>query len=80
MRINQDLPTQDGRANIRPYNLRDRLGDQDSFKVAMDAPHSSKSYYPPSVLNFVFRYVMTQMSARVGIKKHRRATEAALIA
>ena len=66
-----------------------------TFADAMDEPHSSKSYYPPHQFaqngtpvkdmnhaqqqEFVFGFVMTQMSAKAGIKKHGRKAEEALM-
>ena len=78
----------------RPYNLRPRVGANNQFKEAMDDPHSSKSYFPPMQLvqqgtqlttnatdrsQYIFGYIMNQMTAKVGIKKHGKAAEAALM-
>ena len=62
------------------YNLRDRRTRNPGFADAMDAPHSSKSYYPPhqfvqtdtpvegmnkeALENYVFGFVMAQMTAQ----------------
>ena len=75
--------------NIRPYNLRARGPTQARFNEVMDNPHDAKSYYPPTQLlqrghiadaiRYVFAHVMTQMTAKAGIKKHGRAAVAALM-
>ena len=54
----------------------------------MDAPYDTKSYHPPRQLlqtqrdkiKYIFAHVMTQMSAKAGIRKHDKAAEAALMA
>jgi len=72
------------------YNLRARKGKTNAFKEAMDNPHNSQSYYPPKQFlqkggsleekkKFVFGHVMTQMTAKAGIKKHGKAAEEALM-
>ena len=74
-----------------PYNLRPRgpTGTRNSnFQTAMDAPFDTKSYHPPRQLfqthrdkiKYIFAHVMTQMSAKAGIRKHGKAAEAALMA
>lgn len=79
----------------RPYNLRERnVAAPDTFKHAMDAPHNSKSYFPPMQLlqqgsrrlmgaddikKYIFGYIMTQMSAKAALKKHGKYAEAALM-
>ena len=74
-----------------PYNLRPRgpSGSRNSqFQAAMDAPFDAKSYQPPrqllqtdrDLLKYIFAHVMTQMSAKAGIRKHGKAAEAALMA
>jgi hypothetical protein len=51
----------------------------------MDNPHDGKSYYPPTQLMQLTTYVydghviMTQMTAKAGIKKHGKAAEEALM-
>jgi hypothetical protein len=62
-----------------------RTGD---FKLAMDQPHSNKSYYPPRQFiqncrinrKVVFKHVVTQMSAKAAIRIHGKAAEDALMA
>ena len=74
-------------AGARPYNLRARQAKTNTFNQAMDHPHDGQSYYPPKQLvqheqdtkKYVFAHVMTQMSAKVGIKKHGNAAEAAMM-
>jgi hypothetical protein len=54
----------------------------------MDAPFDGKSYHPPrqffqtteDLQQCMFAYVLTQMSAKQGIKKHGKAAEAAMMA
>ena len=68
-----------------PYNLRPRgpTGSRNST----DAPFDGKSYHPPRQLlqttrdriKYIFGHVMTQMSAKAGIRKHGEAAEAALL-
>ena len=59
----------------------------------MDAPFSSKSYFPPQQLfqrgvptkqgntteQYIFGFVMNQMTAKAGIRKHGKAAETALM-
>ena len=82
---NDDHSTNQG-AQGHPYNLRERTRIVERFASAMDEPHSNKSYYPPRQLTqqgfhlksgrmdeakrFAMNYVMTQMSAKVGLRKH----------
>ena len=66
------------------YNLRERgMGHSTRFRDAMDNPHDGKSYYPPTQLmqlkRYVYGHVMTQMTAKAGIKKHGKAAEEALM-
>ena len=76
------------------YNLRNRTANPSNhFKQAMDEPHDSKSYYPPIQLlqttrlptgtddinKYIFGYIMNQMTAKAGIKKHGQAAVAALM-
>jgi Reverse transcriptase (RNA-dependent DNA polymerase)/Zinc knuckle len=74
------------------YHLRDRTTRYGGFNAAMDNPHDGRSYYPPvqlppvqltqtgeSVKKRLFGFVMTQMTAKAGIKKYGKAAEAALI-
>jgi Reverse transcriptase (RNA-dependent DNA polymerase) len=69
------------------YDLRPRH-PAPRFHDAMDNPHSSKLYYPPhtqlsqwgtTTNKHIFGYVMTQMTAKAGIKKHGEAAVAALM-
>ena len=89
-----------GAAQGATYNLWPRGGAPNSFKMAIDAPDDTKSYFPPrkllqqgfaltqrgftlkTPLDFeksIFGYVMNQMTAKAGIKKHGKAAEAALM-
>ena len=76
------------------YNLRARTTNPgNQFKQAMDEPHDSKSYYPPvqllqathptkgtdNIHKYIFGYIMNQMTAKAGIKKHGQAAVAALM-
>ena len=79
-----------------PYNLRARdTNNTANFLSAIDSPYSTASYYPPRqfaqyserndfVLDpakrYAVDYVLTQMSAKAGIRKHGKAAEAALMA
>jgi hypothetical protein len=84
--------THDGHGATAGYTLRrpcNTLGNRKGiFKLVMDQPHSNKSYYPPTQFvqdghvnsKVVFEHVMTQMSAKAGIRKHGKAAEDALIA
>jgi hypothetical protein len=101
--------------HAQPYNLRQRLPPTNAFKHAMDTPHNSKSYFPPTqllqrglsfaqlmnqvagtapirdhvkmhgktsetaIMKHVFGFIMNQMSAKAGIRKHGKAAEAALM-
>jgi hypothetical protein len=91
---NEDTTTHDGEgtnaSNVdRLYNLRERRTAHARFNEAMDNPHNNKSYYPPTQLiqrgtiaeaiRYVFGHIMTQMTAKAGIRKHGRAAEAALM-
>ena len=75
------------------YDFRARAPTaRHTFRSAIDNPHNSKSYYPPTQLlqnvssinmeaekHFVFNYIFTQMSANAGIRKHGKAAETALM-
>ena len=77
------------------YNMRQRTNAGiGGFKQAIDAPHDSKSYYPPTQLaqlaastaspkkkgtTFTFAHVLTQMSAKAGLRKHGQAAKASLM-
>ena len=71
------------------YNLRERGEATARFNDAFDNPHDGKSYYPPTQLTQkgdiadaikrVYGFIMTQMTAKAGIKKHGRAAEEALM-
>jgi hypothetical protein len=82
------------RGEVRPYNLRPRTDVRGTFNQAMDAPHDGRSYFPPMQLlqrgsritshatnrfRFIFGYIMNQMTATAGIKKHGKAAEAAIM-
>jgi Zinc knuckle len=71
------------------YNLRNRSTGAGAFRRAIDSPHSSKSYYPPAqqmtqfaitpeALHFAVGLVLTQMTARAGIRKHGKRAENAM--
>jgi hypothetical protein len=78
------------------HNLCQRRVAHDSFKQFFNSPHSDKSYFPPRQFlqhgshkshkpkecmnSFIHGFIMNQMSANAGIKKHGRAAEAALMA
>ena len=78
------------------YNLRSRTDpSSESFRSAVDKPYNSKSYFPPQQLLYkdIFGYVMaqmdsdpefgvtmTQLSTKVGLKKHGRKAEDASMA
>jgi hypothetical protein len=70
------------------YNLRERTGATHYFKDAMDNPHDGKSYFPPTQLTqkgivdtikLIYGKVMTQMTAKKGIKKFGQEAIAALL-
>jgi len=77
--------------NLRPRGGPRRA----TFADAIDEPHNSKSYDPPRQFvqhdratgsmnmkdkkNFIFAHVMTQMTAKAGIKKHGKEAEVALM-
>ena len=59
-----------------------------NFKSAMDNPHDGKSYFPPTQLTqkgivdtvkFIYGKVMTQMTAKKGIKEFGQEAVAALM-
>jgi hypothetical protein len=71
------------------YQLRPRNDRQaNSFRSAIDQPHSNQSYYPPVQLfqnghvnrQVIFRYVLAQMSAKAAIRQHGKVAEDALLA
>jgi hypothetical protein len=71
-----------------PYNLRERKERSGGFNDTIDSPHDGKSYYPPptqlaqvdaNMKKRFFGFVMTQMTAKAGLRKHGAAAEAALI-
>ena len=82
-------------AAIPKYNMRQRTNSAPGgFKQAIHEPHDSKSYYPPTQLaqlaaiktnptkkaaTFTFAHVLTQMSARAGLRKHGQAAKEALM-
>ena len=71
------------------YNLRRHPTATRRFNQAIDEPHSGKAYYLPTQLlqytknaalrAMVFGLLMTQMSAKAGIRKHGAAAEAAVM-
>ena len=72
------------------YNLRPRGEPRAQFNVAMDEPHDARSYYPPMQLmqygytleaqqQAIFGFVMNQMTAKAGLRKHGRDAEEALM-
>lgn len=70
------------------YYLRERKPAGSSFKHAMDQPHGSKSYFPPTQLTqrgfvdtikLIYGKVMTQMTAEKGIKEFGQEAIAALM-
>jgi hypothetical protein len=73
--------------NERAYNLRERRDRNGGFNDAMDNPYDGRSYYAPTQLTQIdenvkkrlFGFVMTQMTARAGIKKFGKAAEMALL-
>ena len=81
--------TDDQRATDQPrYGLRERTGTARNFKDAMDDPHDGKSYFPPTQLTqaglvdtikFIYGKVMTQMTAKKGIKEFGQEAMAALM-
>ena len=92
----EDPTANDTEAQTGTYNLRPRGGNNRlPFRAAVDAPFSDKSYFPPTQLLYkdIFAYIMTQaesnvefavamtqMSARVGLRKHGKRAEEALLA
>ncbi|KAI2497083.1 Reverse transcriptase (RNA-dependent DNA polymerase) [Fragilaria crotonensis] len=85
---NQDDTDVQG-ANVQNvYNLRERRGNTNAFRNALDNPYNSKSYFPPTQLHQlavpidmqkrVFAFVFTQMSARAGLKKYGQRAVAAM--
>jgi hypothetical protein len=84
---NDDQGAPNDAAEIRPheYGLRDRTRTSNSrFRQAMDEPFSNTSYFPPTQLLILHKkihhFVMTQMSANAGIRKHGRKAKEALLA
>ena len=73
----------------RYNNLRPHIPVARRFNQAMDEPHNTQTYYPPTqlVLNvadgdlrsLIYEYTLTQMMAKAGIRKHGKAAEAALM-
>jgi hypothetical protein len=69
------------------YNLRTRTTRQDNFNVAMDEPYNGQSYFPPThlvqaqedIARRAVAYVMTQMTAKAGIKKFGEAAVIAMV-
>jgi hypothetical protein len=69
--------------------LRDRVPRQGQFNGAMDDPYDGRSYFPPTQLlqvhndNDITRravaYVMTQMTAKAGLKKYGQAAVVAMV-
>jgi hypothetical protein len=70
------------------YNLRERNAPRVRFRDVMDAPHGRQSYDTPVQLmqqgidaqcKYIFGWVMNQMTAKAGIKKHGELAEIALL-
>jgi hypothetical protein len=70
------------------YNLRERNTPRVRFRDAMDAPHGTQSYDTPVQLmqqgidaqcKYIFGWVMNQMTAKAGLKKHGELAEVALL-
>jgi hypothetical protein len=70
------------------YDLRERHPRADRLRDAMDSPHDRQSYHAPVQLlhqgldaqcNYIFGWVMTQMTAKAGLKKHGVFAETALL-
>jgi hypothetical protein len=81
-----------GAAAVVPprYSLRSRdTGIINQFRSAIDDPHSSQSYFPPThffqcaavpdSLAFVVALVFTQMTTKAGIRKHGKVAKAFLM-
>jgi Reverse transcriptase (RNA-dependent DNA polymerase) len=75
-------------ANRNRYDLRERHPRADRLRDAMDSPHDRQSYHAPVQLlhqgldaqcNYIFGWVMTQMTAKAGLRKHGELAEAALL-
>jgi hypothetical protein len=68
------------------YNLRQQLKRTARLQYAMDLSHSGKSYCAPTQLTqlqeqcLIYGHVLTQMSAKTGIKKHGSAAVDAMMA
>jgi hypothetical protein len=86
---NNDKPRGENTNDTGGYALRPRNATRTgNFKLAMDQPHSNKSYYPPRQFiqngrinrKVVFEHVLTQMSAKAAIRIHGKAAEDALMA
>ena len=86
---NDDPPNDGDNDDARPYNLRERGTATNRFNNAMDNPHDGKSYFPPTQLTQqgtvvdtikrVYGFIMTQMTAKEGIKRFGKAAEVALM-
>ena len=79
---NQGAQRNENQGGTHPYNLRNRDTTTVRFETAMDEPHSNQAYYPPMQLaqQRIYAHIMTQMSAKAGIRKHGKEAEAALMA
>jgi hypothetical protein len=73
--------------NKQTYNLREKGDVNGGFNDAMDNPYDGRSYYAPTQLTQIdenmkkhlFGFVMTQMTAKAGLKKFGKAAEIALL-
>jgi hypothetical protein len=70
------------------YNLRERRVRTDRLRDTMDQPHDRQAYHAPVQLlqqgldaqcKYIFEWIMTQMTARAGLKKHGPLAETALL-
>ena len=84
-----DAPeTEQGATAQSRYNLRERTAVMSDFKTAMDNPHDGQSYFPPTQLTqrslvdkikYICGKVMTQKTAKQGIKQFGQEAVAALM-
>ena len=81
---------QDDEPQGHGYKLRPKRPIRtDRLRDAIDEPHNQQSYHAPTQLfqvgnvddqcRYIFGWVMTQMSARVGLRKHGERAEEALL-
>ena len=87
---NTDDQTQrdDNDGTTHRYNLRERGATRGRFNDAIDKKHDGRSYFPPTQLTqrgiidrirYIYAKVMTQMSAKAGIKEFGQDAVAALM-